>query len=137
MRMSVDQFRKSQQKSGVRGRGRSVRRQPGAMNGMESRYAEHLEIRRLAGEVADWKFDRIKLRIAPKCYITVDFAVMLADGTVEFHETKGFMEDDAIVKLKVVAEDFWWFRFVIVKERPKREGGGFSFRDLSSDGVTE
>ena len=32
------------------------------------------------------------------------------------HEVKGFMEDDAAVKLKVAAETFWWFQFKLVKK---------------------
>jgi hypothetical protein len=107
------------------------------MNGLERRYAEYLEARKRLGEIADWRFDRIKIRIAHLCYITVDFAVMLPDGVIEFHETKGFMEGDALVKLKAVAEEFWWFRFVLVKALPKRDGGGFSFKEIECPGVQE
>lgn len=113
----------------IKARGRT-QRQPGVMNKLETSYAEHLELRRLAGEVADWKFEKFKLKLAKNCYITVDFAVILADGTVEFHETKGFMEDDAAVKLKIVAEEFWWFRFYLVKAIPKRDGGGFKITEI-------
>lgn len=102
------------------------------MNGLERKYAEHLEHLKDIGEVADWKFDRIKLRIAKLCYITVDFAVVMADGTLEFHETKGFMEGDALIKLKAVAEEFWWFRFVLVKAIPKKAGGGFEAKEIGA-----
>lgn len=101
------------------------------MNGLERKYAEHLDTRKAAGEIADWKFDAIKLRLpADKCYLTVDFVVMLPDGTLEFHETKGFMEGDAWLKLKIAAEEYFWFRFVLVKVRPKKDGGGFAFRGV-------
>ena len=32
-------------------------------------------------------------------------------ANIRQHETKGFWEDDARVKWKVAAEQFWWFRF--------------------------
>lgn len=111
-----------------KGKGRPARRVPGQMNGLERAYAAHLEARKLAGEVADYKFELIKLRIAKRTYITIDFAVMLADGTVEFHEVKSsYMEDDAAVKLKAIAEQLWWFRFVLVRKRLKKHGGGFAY----------
>lgn len=97
------------------------------MNKLEAAYAAQLEARKLAGEVIDYQFERVKLKLADRCFITVDFAVMLADGTIEFHETKGFIEDDAAVKLKVVAEQFWWFRFRLVK---KAKGGGFVITEI-------
>lgn len=107
------------------GRAGRTRRNPGEMNKLEAEYAKHLEVQKMLGEIIDYKFERFKLRLAKLCYITVDFAVMLPDGVIEFHETKGFMEDDALVKLKVVAEEFWWFRFRLVKKVAKKDGGGF------------
>lgn len=103
----------------------------GTMNGLESRYAAHLELRRLAGEVVWWKFEGIKLRLATSTFLTMDFAVMLADGTMELHDTKGGpIEDDAAAKAKIAAE-MYPFRFFIVREAKKRDGGGFVFRDIS------
>jgi hypothetical protein len=103
----------------------------GTMNGLESRYASHLELRKLAGEVAWWKFEGIKLRLADLTFLTMDFAVMLADGTMELHDTKGGpIEEDAAAKLKIAAEQFP-FRFFVVRERRKREGGGFVLKDVS------
>lgn len=111
-------------------RGGRTRRNPGEMNRLEAEYAAHLDVRKNAGEIADYKFERFKLYLAKRCYITVDFAVMLPDGVIEFHETKGFMEDDAHVKLKVVAEEFWWFRFKLVKKQSKKAGGGFTITEI-------
>ncbi len=39
------------------------------------------------------------------------------------------MEDDAAVKIKVAAEAFP-FRFVLVKARAKRDGGGFEAQEV-------
>lgn len=117
-----------------KGRGGRTRREPGTMNKLEAAYAAHLEARKLAGEIADYRFEQIKLVLAKRTTITVDFAVMESDGTISFFETKGFMEDDANVKLKVVAESFWWFRFYLVKAIPKRDGGGFSVKQVEISG---
>jgi hypothetical protein len=89
-----------------------------AMNGTERRYAsEVLEVQRLAGEVLWWGFQSIKLRLADQTWYTPDFPVVLADCTLEFHEVKGgFIRDDAMVKLKVAAEDHP-FRFVLAQRR--------------------
>lgn len=100
--------------------GRGVRRDPGDMNGLERAYADHLEVRRLAGEVAEYHFNVVKLRLARKTFYDTDFLVMLANGDIEIHEVKGFMEDDAACKLKVAADRFP-FRFLLVK-RPKKNG---------------
>src|SRR5689334_9481004 len=63
---------------------------PDAMNGTERRYAdEFLETRRAAGEVLWWAFQAVKLRLADDTWFCPDFVVVLADGTLEFHEIKG------------------------------------------------
>lgn len=92
-------------------------RQPttGAMNKLERRYSEQLEAWRLTGEVLFWKYDAIKLRLADNTFYTPDFLVMKADSALEVHETKGFWEDDARVKIKVAAEAYPLFRFVAIQ----------------------
>jgi len=103
----------------------------GTMNGLESRYAAHLELRKAVGEVAWWEFEGIKLRLADATFLTVDFDVMLADGTIELHDTKGGpIEDDAAVKIKLAAEKYP-FRFFVVRENRKRDGGGFILKEVS------
>lgn len=74
------------------------------MNKLETDYAAHLELRRLAGEVLWIKYEGLKFRLADSTFYTPDFDVMLADGTMELHEVKGHWEDDARVKIKVAAE---------------------------------
>lgn len=83
----------------------------GDMNRTEAAYAQRLELQRQAGEVVWWKFEGVKLRLADKTFYSPDFAVMLADGTIEMHEVKGFWQDDARVKVKVAAS-LYPFRFV-------------------------
>lgn len=77
------------------------RHQPGVMNKLEARYALHLDGRVVAGEIVKYWFEAMKLKLGPGCWYTPDFLVMTTDGTLELHETKGFMRDDARVKLSV------------------------------------
>jgi len=87
----------------------------GQMNKTEQQYADMLELRKKAGEIAWYAFEGVKLRLADKTFYTPDFAVMLADGQMEMHEVKGFWQDDARVKIKVAAE-MYPFRFFAIKK---------------------
>lgn len=79
---------------------------PGVMNKTEEAYAAHLHQRKLAGEIADYKFESYTLKLADNCRYTPDFMVLMPDGTMQFHEVKGFWFDDAKVKIKVAARQF-------------------------------
>lgn len=97
----------------------------GKMNKTEAEYAELLKRRQMDGEIAWYAFEGVKLRLADKTFYTPDFAVMRSDGLIEMHEVKGHWMDDARVKIKVAADQFP-FRFLALKKRVKRDGGGFS-----------
>lgn len=99
--------------------GRGVRKAPGAMNGWERKYSATLEARKQTGEILWWAYEAVKLKLADKTYLTPDFVVMLADGAIEFHEVKGFMRDDAAVKLKVAANKFPFIFRLITQGRDK------------------
>jgi hypothetical protein len=101
----------------------------GAMNKTEEAYARHLETLKAAGEVAWYLFEAVKLRLADNCFYSPDFAVMRTDGSMEMHEVKGFWADDARVKIKVAAERFP-FRFVAIRVRSKKAGGGWEVEDF-------
>ncbi len=100
----------------LRARGRT-RKASGTMNRLEAAYAQHLGLRRAAGEVEWFAYEAVKLRLAGKTFLTVDFFLMLASGELEAHEVKGHIEDDAAVKLKVAAAMYPW-RFVLVRASP-------------------
>lgn len=104
------------------------RLRPGEMNKTEARYAEHLRERMTAGEVVWFKFEAVKLRLADKTFYSPDFLVLPADGFLEVHEVKGWMEEDANVKIKVAAS-LYPFRFKLVRVKPKRDGGGWSIEE--------
>lgn len=105
-------------------------RVPGQMNNLEREYSEYLQKRLLAGEILHWEYEPYKIKIAPKCFLQVDFFVLTSELRPEFHECKGFMEEDANVKLKEVAHRHWWFRFLLVKKRAKKNGGGFEITEF-------
>lgn len=101
------------------------RMKTGEMNGTEAAYAAHLEEMKQAGEVLWYKFEGVKLRLADNTFYSPDFAVMLSNCEIEMHEVKGFMTDDANVKIKVAAS-MYPFTFLIVRKKSKKDGGGFA-----------
>ena len=96
----------------------------GSMNKKETAYDSHLAALQHAGQIKWRKFEGLKLRLADNTFYTPDFAVMAADGVIECHEVKGFWQDDARAKIKVAA-DLYPFRFIAVKARTKKSGGGW------------
>ncbi len=97
----------------------------GQMNKTEAGYAEHLRLQQIAGDVLWYKFEGVKLRLADNTFYTCDFAVLAKDGILEMHECKGFWMDDAKVKIKVAAS-IYPFRFIAIKVRAKKHGGGWT-----------
>jgi hypothetical protein len=103
----------------------------GAMNKTEAAYAEQLERAKANGAVLWYRFEGIKLRLADNTFYTPDFAVMNADGVIECHEVKGnWWQGDARAKIKIAAE-MYPFRFLAMRTRPKKDGGGWSVEDFS------
>jgi hypothetical protein len=84
------------------------------MNKLEERYSVLLDARKVTGEIHRWDFEPEKFRLADNTFYTPDFRLVLRDYTVEFHEVKGFMRDDAMVKIKVAAE-LHPYKFVLVR----------------------
>ncbi len=102
------------------------RMKAGKMNKTEEAYAQRLEMGQQVGTVLWYRFEGLKLRLADGTFYTPDFAVMADDGVLECHEVKGWWRDDARIKIKVASE-MYPFRFVAVKVRPKKRGGGWEF----------
>lgn len=113
-------------------KGRRARRDPGTMNGLESRYARDiLAVRKAAGEIAEWWYEAVTFKLAPDTRYTPDFLVQLADGTLECHECKGFFEDHAKVKIKVAAT-MYPHRFVLVRKLAKTDGGHWDIQEVGA-----
>lgn len=119
-----------QQAPGLRRHFAQGRLKPGQLNKTEQAYSDHLTARKVAGEIAWFRFSGVKLRLADNTFLTVDFAVMRADGLLEMHEVKGgFWQDDARAKIKIAADQYP-FRFIAVKARAKRDGGGWAVEEF-------
>jgi len=56
------------------------------------------------------------LKLGDDCRYTADFLVLNQEGKLEAHEVKGFMRDDALVKLKVAARMYRFINFFLVKK---------------------
>lgn len=94
------------------------------MNKTETAYSELLELRRLSGEIVDYRFEGLKLRLADGAWYKPDFFVVFP-GHIELHEVKGFWREAARVRVKVAAELYPAFKFIAIKRRPKKLGGGW------------
>jgi len=102
------------------------RMKAGVMNPTEAWYAEQLEELKRQGAVQWYKFEGITFKLAPRTTYTPDFAVMMADNTIELHEVKGFWQGTARVKIKLAAELFpFKFLAIVAKKVAKKNGGGF------------
>lgn len=101
----------------------------GVMNKTEEEYSKRLELLKKAEEIILYEFESVTLKIAKDTRYTPDFFVMTKEGFIEMHEVKGFWRDDAKVKIKVAAEKFP-FRFIAVKAKAKKDGGGWSIEEF-------
>lgn len=85
----------------------------------------------LAGEQARvWGFEAISLRIGHGARYTPDFFVVTQSGRIEFHEVKGHWREAARVRIKVAAHEYPMFRFIAVRKKPKRDGGGWGVEEI-------
>ena len=113
----------------LRAQVRAAPREPGqrrGMNSTERAYAEHLERRRLAGELLWWEREPIRIRLGDDAWYKPDFIVVTAAGLVEVHETKGFMREAAGVRLQAAANAVPWMGFIVVK----KQRGGWQYEAL-------
>jgi len=119
-------------------KGRTNRRKPGCMNKTETAYGAHLELLKRGGQILEWKYESVTLKLAKDLRWTPDFYVQLPDGTIELHECKGrvkartsvpgkpdrkegpYVESQSLNKAKVAAS-MYPFRVVIVY--PDGQGG--------------
>lgn len=86
-------------------------------NRLETAYGKRLDVLQRTGEILDYAYERVTLKLAHDCRLTVDWHVIAADGVTEFHECKGpHAWEDSIIKLKVAATQFPHYRFFLVKK---------------------
>jgi len=93
---------------------------PGTMNKIESRCAQYLDLMKKMGDLKEWFFEKVTLKIGPDCRLTVDFMLVMTSGEIKFWEVKhirrGTMhsEDDSKVKMRVAAGMFPWRFYWVV-----------------------
>lgn len=94
------------------------RMKSGAMNRTEAAYGQHLEARKIAGEVLWYAFEIATFKLADDLRFTGDYMVLLASGQLEIHEIKGtttkklksgpakapYFHGDAKTKVRMAAE---------------------------------
>lgn len=83
------------------------------MNKTEARFAEYLEQLKHLKEIVAYEFEPIRFRLAGKTGYTPDFMAVYPKH-ITFYEVKGFMRDDAAVKVKVTADMYPWFEWFLV-----------------------
>ncbi len=104
----------------------------GEMNRTEAAYADRLNQLKQAGEVLDWKFHPMRVRLACNTYYEVDFLVLHADHTLAIHETKGgYTSEKGQLKIKLVAEVLPYFRMIKATKLPAKDGGGWKLEEFS------
>lgn len=99
------------------------RKKPGEMNKTESKYAAYLDELKKCGDILDYWFEGLTLKLAANTRYTPDFLVMLPNGALQLHEVKGaiaIFRDDAKVKVKVCAN---MYPFEMLVAYPKKGGG--------------
>lgn len=96
----------------------------GEKNQSEQRYEDEvLKPGMLVGDIRWYRFEGIKLRLADNTFLTVDYAVLPADGVLTMVDVKGakaIVQEDARVKMRVAA-DSYPFRFEMAF--PNKGGG--------------
>ncbi|MDE2105354.1 MAG: hypothetical protein KGL39_49465 [Patescibacteria group bacterium] len=104
-------------------------RSRGGMNKWEQRlWNELLHVR----QVSDLHFESVKLKLAGRTWYTPDFlAVVIGESRQVFLEVKGFMRDDAAVKLKTAASLYPEFRWLLVRACK----GGWDVREVTDRGI--
>lgn len=104
------------------------RRVAGRMNTYEKEYEQLFLGKKPHG------YEEITLRLGDDARLTIDFWVMGEDDVLEFHEVKGsFIRPDALVKLRVAAERYPWFRFKMFQKASRKMGGGWKMVSFSEE----
>jgi len=114
-----------------------IRQNSAGLNKTEQAFFDYLKTRSDPGVLRTvLPPQSITLRIANGCRYTPDFVVAYHGALPEpvelvAYEVKGFMRDDAAVKIKVAATAFPWITFHLVTKLPGG-GGGWAISEVQS-----
>lgn len=90
------------------------------MNETEKLYSQYLDNLQRNGDITAFWYEPVTLHLAHRTSYKPDFMVLLPTGEIEIHEVKGFMRDDARVKIKIAA-DKYPFKFILVWAGGKKQ----------------
>jgi len=71
---------------------------------LEARYAQYLTLRQACGELIRWWYEPATFRIPGGHWYTPDFVLELPDGSLEWHETKGYLWKHDALKIDAFRE---------------------------------
>jgi len=97
----------------IQSRKRQIREK--GMNKRETAFSLLLEAAKKRGEILQWHFETVTLKVSPSTRYIPDFVAVLPSGHWQVFEIKGFLEDDAAVKFKGAAEKFPELSFHMLK----------------------
>jgi hypothetical protein len=72
----------------------------------------------------------INLRLGTKCFYRPDFLVCGPNGRMQVHETKGFMRDDARVKIIAAATMYPVFDFFLIRKAKAKSGTDWDIEEV-------
>jgi hypothetical protein len=103
---------------------------------LEAEFAAELQWWKESGQIQIWRYEPIVLRLGPGLTYRPDFWVVWKDGSVGFVEVKGWMRDDARVKLLTAAEQYPEFRFLLAT-KPGGKRGQWVLTEINGNGHAE
>ena len=80
----------------------------------EAEYAGTLETRKRAGEIVDYGYERMTLRLPGDVRYTPDFDAVLPDGIIEMHEVKGMLREVARDRLRSAVATYPHLRWFLI-----------------------
>ena len=104
-------------------------RKDGFASQLERDFSEVLETWKMEGKILEWAYEPLTMRLAKRTTYTPDFLTQDESGLLTVWEVKGFMREDANVKLKTAVEKFPFFRWVLVTRARKRDGGHWEYKE--------
>jgi hypothetical protein len=96
----------------------------------EAYFLSVLMPRKNAGELFSIHYEAMKFQLGTRSWYMPDFLCVRADGGLEIHEVKGFMESDAAVKLRVFASTYP-FEVYLCEKEPRAKT--FRVREVGKD----
>jgi hypothetical protein len=103
---------------------------PATMNKTEAAYDAHLKSLQHTGEVLWHKFEAVKLRLADNTFYTLRLRRAARLRRARNARGQRLLAGRRAVKIKVAAA-LYPFRFIVVKARAKKNGGGWEREEFS------